>query len=326
MKRAFILAVALVAAAVIAAAQTAPAAQQPPTPAPKQTAPGQAAPAPAPTQITPGQAAPAPATPAPGRTQPQAQTQAEFQAYQAAAAKTTPADVEAAASAFATQFPTSELRTLLYLHSMREYQNSNNAEKTLEVGRKVLSVDPNNPEALVTVATVLSERTRETDLDRDERLAEAIRDAQKALQTVDTDLIIPPNAPPDRVEAAKSTLRGMAYAALGTVEMTKKNYPLAETNLKQAVQLASSQPDAVSWLRLAVVLDQEKKYAEALQAANKAVEYSTNMPQANNLAKMERDRLQKLVGAAPASVPGATPEATPAPKPATPTPPPAPPK
>jgi tetratricopeptide (TPR) repeat protein len=324
MKRAFILTLALIAVAGIVAAQTAPATQPSPTPAPAQTAPAQAAPAATPKPITPSQAAPAPAPSAPGRSQPQAQTQAEFKAYQAASAKTAPADVEAAANDFAAQFPASELRTLLYLRAMREYQNANNADKTVDMGRKALSADPNNPEALVTVATVLSERTRETDLDRDERLAEAIRDAQKALQTVDTDLVVPPNVPPDRVQAAKNSLRSMAYAALGTVEMTKKNYPQAETNLKQAVQMEGSQPDPVSWLRLAVVLDQEKKYEEALQAANKAVEYSANMPQANNLAKMERDRLQKLVGAATA--PGSTPAATPAPKPATPTLPSTPPK
>lgn len=330
MKRVFILVLAVIATAALAVAQAAPATQTPAAQAPTQTAspqtPGQAAPAPtqtAPPQ-TPGQAAPAPAAPAAGRPQPQAQSQEEFKAFQEAFAKTTPAELEASANAFATHFPNSDLRTLLYLRGMREYQGTNNAEKTIEMGRKALTVDPNNPEALVTVATVLSERTRETDLDRDERLAEATRDAQKALQTVDTDLMVPPNAPPDRVKVAKDSIRAMAYAAMGTVQMTSKNLPAAETNLKQAVQWSSAQPDAVAWLRLAVVLDQQKKYAEALDAANKAVQYSEGMPQANNLAKLERDRLQKLVGAAPA--PGTTPAATPAPKPATPPPPPAPPK
>lgn len=326
MKRVFIVVLAIIAAGAMVVAQTAPATQKPAAPAPTQTAPPQTAPGQtAPGQAAPGQAAPTPAAaPVPGRPQPQAQTQEEFQAFQGAIAKTTPAELEAGANAFATQFANSDLRTLLYLRTMREYQNADNAEKTIEMGRKVLAVDANNPEALVTVATVLSERTRETDLDRDERLGEATRNAQKALQTVDTDLIIPPNTPPERVQAAKNGLRAMAYAALGTVEMTKKNLPVAESNLKQAVQLSTSQPDAVSWLRLSVVLDQQKKYAEALDAANKAVQYSEGMPQANSLAKMERDRLQKLMGAAPA--PGTTPAATPAPKSATPPPPPAPPK
>jgi hypothetical protein len=66
----------------------------------------------------------------------------------------------------------------------------------------------------------------------------------------------------------------------------------------------------VTWLRLAVALDQQKKYQQALDAANKAVQYSADAPQANNLAKMERDRLQKLVST-PATPPPAA--ATPAP-------------
>ncbi len=117
MKRAFILTFALLAVAGILAAQTT---QKPAAPAPAPSAPAQAA---------PGQAAPAPAAPLGGRPQPQAQSQEEFQAYQAAAAKTTPADAESAANTFATQFPNSELRILLYLRAMREYQNANNAEK-----------------------------------------------------------------------------------------------------------------------------------------------------------------------------------------------------
>jgi len=320
MKRVLIVVLVIIAATAMAVAQAAPAPQKPTAPgAPTQAAPGQPAAPPA----VAGQAAPAagqvpapPPLPAAGRPQPQAQTPEEYQAFQAAIVKTTPADMEAAANAFATQFPKSELRSLLYLRAMREYQNANHAEKTIEMGRKALAVDANNPEALVTVATVLSERTRETDLDREERLAEATRDAQKALQTVNTDLIVPPNAPPDRVEAAKNSIRAMAYAALGTVEMTKKNFPAAEANLKQAVQLPMPQPDPVAWLRLSVVLDQQKKYQEALDAANKAVQHSADMPQANNLARMERARLQKLLGTAP--VPASTPAATTPPTPATP--------
>jgi len=327
MKRVFIVVLVIMTAAALAVAQAAPAAQKPAAPgAPTQAVPSQPAAPPA----APGQAAPAPGqavAPAPvaGRGQPQAQSAEEYKAFQEAAAKNTPAELEAGADAFATQFPNSELRTLLYLRAMREYQNVNNADKTIAMGRKALGIDANNPEALVTVATVLSERTRETDLDREERLAEATRDAQKALQTVETDLIVPPNAPPDRVEAAKNAMRSMAYAAMGTVEMTKKNFPAAEANLKQAVQLPIAQPDPVAWLRLSVVLDQQRKYQEALDAANKAIQYSDDMPQANNLAKMERDRLQKLLGTAPApaTAPATIPEAATPPKPATPaTPPP----
>jgi tetratricopeptide (TPR) repeat protein len=285
---------------------------------PQQTPPAQTAPG---AQTTPGAQA-APAAPAQGKAMPQAKTQEEFKAYQDAAAKTAPAEVEAAAVAFAAKYPDSELRALIYRKAMYDYQNANNGEKTVEMAKKILALEPNNPEALVTFATITAQSTRETDLDRDERLNEATKNANQALQTIDTDMVVPANAPPDRIQAYKNSMRAMAYDAIGTVAMVKKDYPTAETNLRKATEL-NAQPDPVTWLRLSVALDQQKKYPQALDAANKAVQYSADAPQANNLAKMERDRLQKLVSTpatqatppapSPTSPSAATPPSTPKP-------------
>jgi tetratricopeptide (TPR) repeat protein len=259
-------------------------------------------------------AAPAAQPPAPagqnGRPMPAAKTQEEFKAYQEATAKPTPAEVEAAAAAFATQYPQSDLKLLVYRKAMYDYQNINNGEKTVAMARKMLALDGNSPEALVTFATVTAQTTRETDLDREERLNEAAADASKALQTINTDLLIPADAPKDRVEAFKNSLRAMAYDALGTVAMVKRDYPTAETNLSKSAEL-NAMPDPVTYLRLSVALDQQKKYPQALDAANKAVQYSADSPQANNLAKQERDRLQKLVNAGGTATPSSPAPATP---------------
>ena len=78
---------------------------------------------------------------------PQAKTQPEYDAWKAAAANTDPAALEKAADDFATKFPDSELRLLLYKNAMRPTQNANNADKTEAMGRKVLSLDADDPEA-----------------------------------------------------------------------------------------------------------------------------------------------------------------------------------
>src|SRR5689334_7189056 len=131
-----------------------------------------------------------------GKRPPQAKTQPEFDAFKTASATTDPAALEKAADDFAAKFPDSELRILLYKTAMRGYQNANNADKMLDMGRKCLALDPNDPEALVDVAEVLTERTRDTDLDKDQRLDEATKAAQKALQTIDTDVAFPAGTPP----------------------------------------------------------------------------------------------------------------------------------
>ena len=251
---------------------------------------------------------------------PQAKTQDEFKAYQQAAQAVTGQDTaagEAAADKFAAQFPDSDLRVLLYTTLMNNFQQANNADKTVEYGRKVLTLDADNPIALVMVSTVLAERTRDTDLDKDERFAEAIKDAKHALESVDN-MALPPTATPAQAEAAKNTVRSMAYGALGTVESTQQNYAAAEQDLRKSVEVPGLAPDPLTMLRLAVTLDHAKKYAEALQVANKTVEISQEP--IKSLASQERDRLVKLTASpAPASSTPSTP--TPTTPPAAPKPP-----
>src|SRR5208337_2787971 len=57
----------------------------------------------------------------------QAKSQDELKAYQDASAKTNPAEMAAAADAFAEKYPTSEMRGTLYIRAMSLYAHANNA-------------------------------------------------------------------------------------------------------------------------------------------------------------------------------------------------------
>jgi tetratricopeptide (TPR) repeat protein len=255
-------------------------------------------------------------TPAPGATAtpqakrpPQAKTQPEFDAYKAAAASTDAAGLEKATDDFATKFPDSELRILLYKNAMRLYQNANNAEKTEAMGRKVLSLDADDPEALVTVAEVIAERTHDSDIDKDQRYSEAVAMAKKATETVDTDVQVPAGTPQDKIDAYKALLRSNAYSIMGTIAFKKDDYPTAQENLQKSIDAYPSQPDPVVVLRLALTLDKEQKYPEALKVANKAVEMTQDNTTIGTPARRERDRLQQLTGGtAPAAQPQTPPK------------------
>ncbi|HZU45582.1 MAG TPA: tetratricopeptide repeat protein [Terriglobales bacterium] len=238
----------------------------------------------------------APAAPAGIKRQPQAKTQEEFTAYKQAAGLADAAALEKAANDFAAKYPDSELRILLYKAAMRAYQNANNPEKMREMGEKALALDPNDPEALVTVAMVLSEGAHTTDIDFAQKTDQAMSMARKALSTVDTDLEVPPNLPPDKIATIKNGMKSWAYAVIGTIELEKNDYAAAANDLNQSNQLNPMAPDPVTYLRLAVALDKQNKYPEALAAANRAVELAPETTDAGKLARQERDRLQKLTG------------------------------
>ena len=247
-----------------------------------------------------GQAA-APAAAPQGKRPAQAKTQPEYEAYNAAKALTDPAAVEKAADDFATKFPESELRPLLYSLAMNVYQQANNADKMMDMAKKVLTFDADSPEALLGVAQVLAERTRDTDLDKDEKVAEAKKNAERALVTVETDI---PTAgiPQERLDAYKGFIKSEAYAILGTLAFTAKNWPDAEANLRKSIDALPQQPDPIAVFRLSVALDMQSKYPEALKYVNQAVDLTKDRPDsaAGKAARDEKDRLTKLnMGTAP---------------------------
>lgn len=251
----------------------------------------------------------------------QAQSQDELQAYQEAYAIGDPDKMEAAATAFSTKFPNSQLRASLYIKAMNLYAQSNNTDKVIDCGRLAIAADPTNPIPLVQVASALAESTRETDLDRDQRLAEASKDAQAAIDNIDTGMVLPANPDPARVDAAKKSILTMAYDTLGMVDLSKKDYNGAVTNLQKAIAQSGGNPEAVLYLRLSVAQDNLKQYPQALDSANKAVQYAKDGSQAQILAKMQQTRLQKLMSAqspagATSTAPGAqtnSPSAPPSP-------------
>jgi tetratricopeptide (TPR) repeat protein len=254
----------------------------------------------APAQSGEQKSAPAPAT---GRPPIQTKTPAEYHAYQTAIANSkNPDAMEKAADEFVSKFPDSEVRVLLYRAAMASYQTAGNAEKMMDMGRKVLNIDKDDPEALIGVAQVLEEQTNQTDLDKDQRQAQSLDNATHALKTIDTDLAIPAGTPPDKVDAYKKYLRSTALAIMGTVYYKQGNYAEAEAKLRNAMDADTANPDPVIILRLALSLDQQKKYPEALEQAKRAVELTQDSTDVGKMARNERDRLLIQTGT-PASAP-----------------------
>ena len=233
-----------------------------------------------------------------GKRRPMAKTQEEYAAFNTANGLTDAAAQEKAANDFAAKFPDSELRPLLYKAVMGAYQQANNDAKIMEMAQKVLSYDADDPDALLSIAQELADRTRDTDLDRDQRYAEAKKDAQRALITLDTDV---PTAgiDPARLALYKANARNQAYYVLGTVDYNNKAWADAEGNLKKSVEAYPQQVDPITVFRLSVALDMQNKYPEALKYANQAVDLTKEGTGVGDAARKEKDRLTELNRSAP---------------------------
>lgn len=225
-----------------------------------------------------------------------AKTHEEYVAYQAAIANKQDSEAMAKAAAdFAAKFPDSDCRVLLYRATMKAYRTAAEPEKMMEAALKVLDLDQDDPEALLALAEVQEEHTTAMDLDRDQRMEQALANAQHALATIDSDLIVPVGTPADRVEVYKKYLKASALGIVGTVQYKEEKYPEAEASLRKAIEADPANIDSVLVLRLALVLDQQKKYEDALTQANRAIELSKDGTEVARVAKTERDRLTALV-------------------------------
>jgi tetratricopeptide (TPR) repeat protein len=193
---------------------------------------------------------------------------------------------------------------------MHEYQNENNPDKMLAMGEKVLTLDPENAVALVLTATVLSDNLSDNDQDRAAKIAEIKRNAQRALDTVDTSLMPGQGTSAEQVVAYKNTLRSMAHSALAITALKSGDNPGAEKEFRIAADLSQAQPDPFVWYHLALAQDHQGKYPEALVSVNKALQYTGSNPELGKLAAGERERLLQLT-----AVPAGSPQPSPSPTP-----------
>jgi tetratricopeptide (TPR) repeat protein len=209
--------------------------------------------------------------------------------------------VEAAADGFAAKYPDSELRAGLYLKAMGEYQAENEAAKTQAMAETVLKIDPENPIALVASATGLSDQLPDfrpnpdagegIQYKADPSVAEIKKNANLALQTIDTSFIPPAGANPQQVAALKAMLKSMAHSAIGVTDLKTGDDAGAETELKASAELNKLRPDPYTWYQLALAQDHQKKYAEALASVNEGLKYASQDP---GVAKLLQDEQAKL--------------------------------
>lgn len=266
-------------------------AQSPTQPATQQQQPGQT------TQPAQPSVPGATSATTPARHAPQAKSQEEFTAYQQVIQQQDPDAAATAADQFVAKYPQSELRAPLYQEITRRFFSSNKADQALIYGRKTLDIESNNPLALAMIARVLAERTQENDIDHDERLNEAVKDAEKMIGSIDQSLpdIIPPGVSPQQAEGVKRQLLFMAWDAEGKAQMELKQDAKAQQSFEKALSYAPE--EARTRFRLGLTLDREGQYQKALVAVDQVLQNSQGDAVLAQQAQQEKSRLQQLTGA-----------------------------
>src|SRR5436853_1771588 len=172
------------------------------------------------------------------------------------------------------------------------------AERTLEA-------DPKHYGAMLMLARAISQRTREFDLDREEKLTRAEKYARNAMEILKD--APKPNAQvtDEQWAQGKKEYMAQAHEALGFAATARKNYDTAITELKLAIE---DVPDPIAMVRLAQAYNQAGKPDDALALLDKVMAIADLHPSIRQFAQAEKVRATqaKTGGAKPAGA--ATPQ------------------
>ena len=226
---------------------------------------------------------------------PQPKTQEEYEAAQKLTnVSLSPDRMIALAEEFVQNFPDSELRGFAYRRAMEGYGEKNDFPRMQEFGEKALALDPENAAVLLLLALAMPERTRQTDLDREEKLNTAEEYAKRALSAIDKSQKPNPQMSDAEWDQMRNDARAQSYAALGYVALKRSQYSAAEEYLKKSIELQVQKDPVVYW-RLGLTYEMMKKYELARDTLKQAVELGGVRVGQRDSAAEELQRVETLL-------------------------------
>ncbi len=184
------------------------------------------------------------------------------------------ATVEQRASAgvdFIANYPESEAVGLASYMVMLSYQQLNDFDNMLLYGEMVLDTDPApgvKTGTLISLANAIPTRTREFDLDKEEKLNKAEDFAKQAMNLIPTIPKMDPNMTDDQWLETKMDFMSQCHEAIGSVMIKRQDYPAAEASMRRALEM-SPDPAPYTMYQLATALSRQGKNEEAGELADR---------------------------------------------------------
>ncbi len=221
--------------------------------------------------------------------QPQPKSKGELEALQAMLNAQDPDSRIKAADNVLTKYADTDFKPLALYLMAASYEQKGDYEKTVIYSERTLEADPKNYSAMLILARNLAQRTRENDLDKEEKLARAEKYAKSAEDVLKDAPKPNPQLTDDQWNAAKKDFSAQAHEALGLTAMVRKKYDVAATEFKTAME-QSSQPDPATMVRLGAAYNQSGKYDDAVAILDKVMAMPDANPRIKQFAQAERVR------------------------------------
>jgi tetratricopeptide (TPR) repeat protein len=202
-----------------------------------------------------------------------------------------PDDEIKAAEALLTKFADSDYKAIALEIEAEAYQKKNENEKAIAFGEQALQADPKNFDADNLLANILAATTRETDLDKDEKLTKAEKYAHDAMDALQGGK--PPLFAKATDAAWAKTVAGaqsLSWQALGNAALVRKKTDEAIADFEKGVE---ANPDPILMIRTGRALLAARKYDDAITWFQKAIDSPDVPANIKGIAQNDKDRAQK---------------------------------
>jgi tetratricopeptide (TPR) repeat protein len=198
-----------------------------------------------------------------------------------------------AADAALEKYPDTEFKSVVLFFTALSYQEKNDYEKTIAYAERTLAADPENYQAMVMIARNTAIRTKEFDLDREEKLATVEKQGNHALEILKTAPRPNPNITDQQWDDAKKDFTSQIYEAYAMAAVVR-NKPDQAIELFQKSIDTSVIKDPTTMLRLGAAFSKAGKYDDAIATLDKVMAIPNLHPTIRQVAQSEKTRATQL--------------------------------
>ncbi len=200
----------------------------------------------------------------------------------------TPDDKIAAVDALVTKYPKSDFKSIALFQAADAYSQKGDAAKAVVYAEETLEADPTSFAAEILIANVISAQTKDTDLDKAEKLARAEKSAKSGLEHLGTAQKSALFSLTDaQWTASKNGMAAQAWTALGNIANVQKKTDEAIADYEKGLAL---DPDPALMLRVGRALMAAKKNDEAIAWFDKAAAAPDSSEQIKKIAASDKAR------------------------------------
>ncbi len=220
--------------------------------------------------------------------QPKLKSEIEQKAVMAIFNAADPAARMTATDELLAKFADTEFKNTALFIATASAEEVGNWEKTVIYGERNLEADPKAYGTMLILARGYASKTREFDLDKEDKLVKADHLAKSALELLKTAPKIRPDIQDDQWEAQRKTWISEAYEALGLAATVRKKFPDAIAHYKLGIESLPGNPNLMT--RIATAQLENKQYDEAIASADKVLALTGLNPQIESIVKNIKTR------------------------------------